>query len=585
MENEIVMKTIIKYIVLGLFVLPRLQADHKATLDSLIQRVSNEEKTVCLHAVDSLGSLGPHAGPAVPALLKALAHEDEEICWRVARSLGAIGKDAQAAVPALENALTNQNATLRAYAIHALVQIGKPSQAAIARIEDATNDDHALVRRAAFRALRVIESPSRTQIMLSALGSEDPASVVAAVSVLSKLGAAAVPGLVKALGNKESRHPAIAVLSELGPDAADAVPAMTLLLRHANPSVRIHTLNAIGKLGIVAQAAMPEVANLLKTEPQVSVQYKAAWVLGQIKGDEIPALKTASQSKDPLLRLISTWAIARRAVGDVAKTSNALSLIIRGLRSNSTPIQEAAAMAFIELGAPPELIMAELQQAVSAGEMQVVDAAIMALVQAGPPALQDIEQALADSQLRDAAIKLITILGPEAESAVPHLVSLLDTLPDSEKKVHRAVVEALGAIGPAAETATMKLAKMMGSSDPHIQKEAAVALGKIGPKAKPSVAELKTVAANGDTELQFRAVWALQQIDPGDEGLRTLALPIIQAAFQSSDDDVRIEAIRAVERLGPSGIASAREQIAELLDDKNEVVRSLAMQVLADFDA
>jgi HEAT repeat protein len=56
-------------------------------------------------AIQALGTIGPQAAPAVPALVDGLEHGDQLTRKLAAEALGRIGREAKAAVPALRQAL------------------------------------------------------------------------------------------------------------------------------------------------------------------------------------------------------------------------------------------------------------------------------------------------------------------------------------------------------------------------------------------------------------------------------------------------------------------------------------------------
>ncbi len=61
-----------------------------------------------------------------------------------------------------------------------------------------------------------------------------------------------IAGLIKALKSKDNatRYSAASAISKLGPDAADAMPALIAMLKHWDTMTRSAAAGAIGKIGI-----------------------------------------------------------------------------------------------------------------------------------------------------------------------------------------------------------------------------------------------------------------------------------------------------------------------------------------------
>lgn len=69
----------------------------------------------------------------------------------------------------------------------------------------------------------------------------------------------------------------------LGPDAASAVPYIRPFLNDTNVSLRVHALNAIGRIGTNAQSAAPELFKVLRSDPERSLRLNALDTLGYIR--------------------------------------------------------------------------------------------------------------------------------------------------------------------------------------------------------------------------------------------------------------------------------------------------------------
>jgi hypothetical protein len=87
------------------------------------EQLTSDDAADRRQAAVALASLGPDAGPAVPALAAALADQDATVRQAAADALRQIGPSAGAAVPALTQALDDPDPGVRDSATQALTAI------------------------------------------------------------------------------------------------------------------------------------------------------------------------------------------------------------------------------------------------------------------------------------------------------------------------------------------------------------------------------------------------------------------------------------------------------------------------------
>jgi hypothetical protein len=89
--------------------------------------------------------------------------------------------------------------------------------------------------------------------------------------------------LIEALrdGDFQARNGAAVALGELGPQAAESVPALTRALEAEDKYLRSHTARALGKIGPAARTAVPALTRVLKDKDE-DVRGEAAAALGHI---------------------------------------------------------------------------------------------------------------------------------------------------------------------------------------------------------------------------------------------------------------------------------------------------------------
>jgi HEAT repeat protein len=78
------------------------------------------------------------------------------------------------------------------------------------------------------------------------------------------------------------RYRAARALSDIGPEAKDAVPVLIKCLKDRSPDVRFEAALALGAIGQAAEAAIPAISECLKEDRYLRVRAMAALVLSRI---------------------------------------------------------------------------------------------------------------------------------------------------------------------------------------------------------------------------------------------------------------------------------------------------------------
>ena len=113
-------------------------------------------------AAEALGTLGPAASSAVPALIDALSDQEALVRSAAAQTLGNIGAGAKAAVPDLIRALKDKQPLVRAAAAEALGKIEQGGSRALPSLLAALKDPELSVRLAAETALAMVSPGSKS---------------------------------------------------------------------------------------------------------------------------------------------------------------------------------------------------------------------------------------------------------------------------------------------------------------------------------------------------------------------------------------------------------------------------------------
>jgi len=534
-----------------------------------------------LEAIDSLARMGATAKVAVPKLTRLLDSSDDQARWRSARALGAMGSAAESAVPVLLKHLgaPESEAPVRAQSAAALGKIGVKSDEVLNTLVLSVGDPEVHVRHAAIEALRRLgpEPSMLIPVFTQVLNDSHPDVAVRAMAALADIGEAAVPALIEATKEPKARHWATVVLAEMGPKAAPAVSALEKLAMDPEPEVRMQALIALGQIGDAAKPAIPTILKGLTAEEQ-GVRYGAIFALGKLRSEEaFVDLEKMVDTKDPILHLIDAWALARIHPNDPVCIRRAIDSIVQGLESDDPQLSRTAVRALAEANFSPEEMTPAVRAALDEIDPTVLEHVLMALSDLGEKAVPMLTKAINDPKTRDAAIRALARIGPEAKGAVPILITMLA---DKNPLVVADAATALARIGPDAASGAAALTALLSNADMEVRSAATNALGTIGAPAKAAVPALLKQVSGPEPMLVVASVWSIRRIEPENRALAPVATPILVKMLASDKPQIRYQAAAALADLGPPARA-ALPSLTKLLEDSDEHVRAMAGTALS----
>jgi len=165
-------------------------------------------------------------------LVKKLKSSDPEIRRGAAKELGSLGPDAADAVPALAAALKDQDKFVRRFAAQSLAKVGESAKSAREPLSALLKNPNEAreVQEAAAQALAVAGKPAVGVLADAVKNNNLPSSVrtraADSLGLIGKDAADAVPALTDALRAQEVRLNAASALGKIGPDAKPAVEKM-----------------------------------------------------------------------------------------------------------------------------------------------------------------------------------------------------------------------------------------------------------------------------------------------------------------------------------------------------------------------
>ena len=412
--------------------LGRIGPKASRSIPALVRLFDDIDASVVAAAAEAVALMGSRASRALPDLNELLRHKDARVRVAAATSIGMLGSRASKSAALLGAQLEDDNSAVRASAAQSLGQMGTKASEQSSLLVEALNDVDSQVRVAASDALVNIGKDA-VGPLVSALTKGDPIFLQAVIDTLGKLGPVAVPKLINRLHDQDElilvrRYSALA-LARIGTADKRVIPALVDSLDDAEPDVRVSAIEALGKIGPSAVAAVPAIISLSADQREpLFVREDAIASLAQI----------APQSEAVNEALVSAVADGNPRVYDAAIAA------LVTIRS-----KERSA------GSGAEDVKALTGQLLTSNDGARV-AAARQLGELGPyaaGAVQELTDALANRgntiELRTTAATALGLIGPDAEAAVPELTR---TLEDDNKQMRDIALIALNRIGQQTNT-------------------------------------------------------------------------------------------------------------------------------------
>ncbi len=297
-------------------------------------------------AIDDIGERAAESNLIVPDLIENLDDSDPQVVWRSERALGDYGEEAVSAAPELRELLSNKDPVLQHHAAVALGRVGDKSEETVDALVTAVGSSDARVSRAAVAALKNLKpGPVKVaQALKKAMTAQDNSVAAQALEAIVELGPKAVPLINEALKDPTTAYLAASAAEEIGPDAAEAVPALVDLLSQTKHShMQIRVLLALGRIGPGAKSAAPQIAAVMASSQDATVPVAAAFALGSIGStDADDALRAAVAKDSPFLSMVASWSLAKLHPDDAELKKQAIEKLNAGLNGDDEAIKGAA---------------------------------------------------------------------------------------------------------------------------------------------------------------------------------------------------------------------------------------------------
>ncbi len=449
----------------------------------------------------------------------------------------------------LELGLADPDVSVAQAAVAAL----PPVAAALPALQSALRHPQVEIRRNAAEVLRRFSAPSAELLDAFAVALKDPARVVRSAAAQ---GAAVSAKGQAALGQK--------LLEALGVEREGVVRAVLV--------------RALLETGGCSPTDGPLLIGLLATDPEPSVRYGSARLLGRVRATGAVAALCEALAHDPEALVRGFAAEALGKIGPEARA--AVPALLAMVKHRDTVNHRSMAVtALAAIDVPPRAeVSAALSAALSDAEEETQAAAARAVAALGlavPPAPPPVDPATAtlralddaDPQARGAAV--LRVKRATAPIDPRWLPGLTRALGHPDPLTRRYAAEALGRAGPAAEASVDALVEaLLASSEPGLAREAARALVQVEAGA-PRV--LEALARHLERGQAFVA-------DGSADALATLGVngvPALVRGVRSKEPYAGFAAAGALARIGPGAI-DAVPALLELLADASRLTVRLS---------
>ncbi len=380
-----------------------------------------------------------------------------------------------------------------------------------------------------------------------------------------------------ASGDVAARRNASYELSQLGPKAKEAIPALIKALEDSDKQVWTNAIATVAAIGPDAKDAVPALlaaldskgANRQRSYYRDQVLIRTSYALTRIGPAAIPPLIEGLKSNDTMMR--SGAARALGGMGPVAR--DAIPALIENLGFWEAGVQNDAIEA---LGSIGESAKPKILEALAAKEPRQRSAAALALGAIGKPAKDATGPILAQLQgesdvtVRASLITALPRLGADPAQVVP---ALIDGMKDEREPIRHAAINGLLTMRAAQPQIVKALSVMLRDPNAATSERAAYVLGRLGESAGPAVPAIISVVTAQPTPSQAFLDALVQIGEPA-------VTPMLAAFEKQQPSKLTREhwVVKSLQQMGGLGAAP----IARNLTHPSESVRLLAVLALVE---
>jgi HEAT repeat protein len=436
-------------------------------------------------------------------------------------------------------------------------------------------DDDALAREEAVAVLA--DAGPDAAVVLPALNDflKGPASnlrLQAAVAVwkIGRQGDAATPVLVETLksSNRNDRLTALRILARIGAAEKEVLPAILAILADPDAVVRLRAFQALEQVG---SPAVPGLLERLR-DGAPGVRKECAACLGRMGADDkdIPArLTDALKDDDKQVGAAAAGALLRLD----RKNRDAVAALIDGVMGQDADVRRSAGELLLQLRPRPKdadkayaaLLKPEYNVTLRLSAAEALLEAHRRSKEVLPVLIEIVKSP--DRTSRQRSLEIMARLGSDAKAALPDLMGLIKSGPQSND-----VDDAFVQIGPDAVPPLIEVLRENNST----AYSAAAILGQMGPEAGPTLIKLLD---DSDAQIRSKALSVLGQNGPSAPG--GLAA-IVSVARDEKEARQHLLAVNGLSWAGP-GAKAAVPVFLELVSQKDSSCKRAALDALFRF--
>jgi HEAT repeat protein len=491
-------------------------AEAPLPVDKLVSQLETGDVATRRDASYYLMKLGPKAKDALPVLIKALDDQDKQVWSNSVSAIAAIGPEAKEAIPALIDDLDSKRG----------------------RGQRGFDKNQALVRSA---------------------------------YALTRIGPAAIPPLIQALGGDDTplRAGAAKALGGMGPAAKEAIPALISNLKHADNDVQREVIESLVLIG--ADAKPPVIAALSSKESRErSAASMTLAGMGRSAQDAAPAMfDQLGKETDVTVRVSLLTALPK--IGAEPKTL--VPRLIDALKDQNDSIRHAAINGLLSFPSARKEIVESLtallrdpNKDMSQRAAYVVGRFGVAAASAVPVLLEIIaKQSPPDPVFIDALVQI-------GEPAVPQILTAAEKVPLNQLTAEHWMLKCLQSMGA---FAVNSVRNGLGHKDASVRLLSVRALTALGHDARDASTSLLEKLDDPEVQVRAAALGALVAVDAPSK----LMLPRIEKSLNDASPVVRLAAAKLVPKLGDEG----KHLNAAVIDKLNDPDASVRRGILDAF--
>jgi HEAT repeat protein len=363
-----------------------------------------------------------------------------------------------------------------------------------------------------------------------------------------------------------AREEAVAVLSDAGPDAASALPAIKDLLKDPSANLRLQAAVAVWKIGRQGDAAATVLIAALKS-PNRANRLLALQILARIGAGEkevLPAVMTVLADPDAVVRQRAFEALEQ--IGPAAVPG-----LVERLRDGDPGVRRECTACLGRIGAGDNDISARLTDALKDDDKQVRVAATEALLRTEHKNKDAIAVLIdgvmdEDADVRRSAGELLLQVRPRPKEAAPAYAALLK--PENNVNLRLGAADALWELHRRSKEVLPVLLEIVKSPDWNGRQRAFEIMVRLGSGAKPALPDLIVLVKSGQQPGYIEDVF----VQIGSDAVP----PLVEILHQNNPTAYRAAAILG--HMGPE----AGPTLLKLLDDSDAQIRSKAISILRE---